>query len=105
MDARSVCVCSELHVLLGEHGAGLHGDLITGMSGKCCHHSILRTLALFTLSWFLKIIIIIIILKFILVLAVLGLRCCVWAFSSCGEQGLLFVVVCGLLIAVTSLFL
>ena len=28
-------------------------------------------------------------------LAVLGLRCCAWAFSSCGEWGLLFVVVCG----------
>ena len=40
---------------------------------------------------------------FILVLAALGLRCCAWAFSSCGEQGLLFVVVCGLLIAVASL--
>ena len=25
-----------------------------------------------------------------------------WAFSSCGEQGLLFVAVCGLLIAVAS---
>ena len=36
-------------------------------------------------------------------LAVLGLRCCVRAFSSCGEQGLLFVVVCGLLIAAASL--
>ena len=36
-------------------------------------------------------------------LAVLGLRCCAWAFSSCGEQGLLFVVVCGFLIAVASL--
>ena len=36
-------------------------------------------------------------------LAVLGLRCCAWAFSSCGEQGLLFVVVRGLLIAVASL--
>ena len=31
-------------------------------------------------------------------LAALGLRCCVWAFSSYGEQGLLFVAVCGLLI-------
>ena len=42
--------------------------------------------------------------KFIyLVLAVLGLRCCVRAFSSCGERGLLFVVVRGLLIAVVSL--
>ena len=36
-------------------------------------------------------------------MAVLGLRCCARAFSSCGEQGLLFVVVCKLLIAVTSL--
>ena len=35
-------------------------------------------------------------------LAVLGLRCCTRAFSSCGERGLLFVVVRGLLIAVAS---
>ena len=42
--------------------------------------------------------------KFIyLFLATLGLRCCAWAFSSCGERGLLFVAVCGLLIAVASL--
>ena len=27
-----------------------------------------------------------------LFLAVLGLRCCTWTFSSCGEWGLLFVV-------------
>ena len=33
----------------------------------------------------------------------LGLLCCVWAFSSCGEQGLLFVAVRGLLIVVASL--
>ena len=38
-----------------------------------------------------------------LFLAVLGLRCCVWAFCSCGERGLLFVAVCGLLIVVASL--
>ena len=37
------------------------------------------------------------------VLAALGLCCCVRAFSSCGEQGLLFVAVHGLLIAVASL--
>ena len=30
----------------------------------------------------------------------LGLRFCTWAFSTCGEQGLLFVAVRGLLIAV-----
>ena len=34
---------------------------------------------------------------FYLFLAVLGLCCCVRAFSSCGERGLLFVEVCGLL--------
>ena len=39
-----------------------------------------------------------------LFLAVLGLCCCARAFSSCGgEQGLLFVAVRGLLIAVASL--
>ena len=38
-----------------------------------------------------------------LFLAVLGLCCCVWAFSSCGERGLLFVAVRGLLTAVASL--
>ena len=35
--------------------------------------------------------------------AALGLRCCVQDFSSCGEQGLLFVAVRGFLIAVASL--
>ena len=38
-----------------------------------------------------------------LFLAALGLRCCVRVFSSCGEWGLLFTAVRGLLIAVTSL--
>ena len=33
-----------------------------------------------------------------LFLVALGLRCCAWAFCSCGEWGLLFVVVCGLLV-------
>ena len=36
-------------------------------------------------------------------LAALGLRCRARAFSSCGERGLLFVVVCRLLIVVASL--
>ena len=35
-------------------------------------------------------------------MAVLGLRFCVRAFSSCGERGLLFVAVRGLLIVVAS---
>ena len=38
-----------------------------------------------------------------LILAVLGLHRCAQTFSSCGERGLLFVVVRGLLIAVASL--
>ena len=40
---------------------------------------------------------------FILFLAALGLRCCVRVFSSCGEQGLIFIVVHGPLITVASL--
>ena len=39
-----------------------------------------------------------------LFLAVLGLRCCTWTFSSCSEWGLLFVAMCRLLTAVASLF-
>ena len=38
-----------------------------------------------------------------LLLAALGLCCCTQAFLSCGEWGLLFVAVSGLLIAVASL--
>ena len=40
---------------------------------------------------------------FIYFLAALGLRCCAWAFSSCIEQGLLFVAVLWLLIVVATL--
>ena len=40
---------------------------------------------------------------FIYLLAALGLCCCARAFSSCSEQGLLFVAVYGLLLAVASL--
>ena len=38
-----------------------------------------------------------------LFMAALGLCCCAQAFSSCGERGLLFVAVRGLLTAVASL--
>ena len=38
-----------------------------------------------------------------LFLAMLGLYCFVWAFSSCSEHGLLFIAMHGLLIAVVSL--
>ena len=40
---------------------------------------------------------------FILFLPALGLHFCARAFSSCGKQGLLFLAVRGLLIAVASL--
>ena len=40
---------------------------------------------------------------FYLFLAVLGFRCCTQAFSSCGERGLLFAAVHGLLTAVAPL--
>ena len=36
-------------------------------------------------------------------MAELGLRCCVWAFSSCGVQGLLFIAVRGPLTIAASL--
>ena len=36
-------------------------------------------------------------------LVALGLCCCMWAFSSCSEQGLFFIAIRGLLIAVVSL--
>ena len=41
--------------------------------------------------------------KIYLFVAVLCLHCYTWAFSNCGEWGLLFVDVCGLLIAAASL--
>ena len=41
--------------------------------------------------------------NFFVVLAVLGLHCFVWAFSSCSEPGSFFIAVCRLLIAVASL--
>ena len=40
-----------------------------------------------------------------LFLSALGLRCCAHTFSTCGEWGLLFIAVRGLLIVVASLVL
>ena len=40
---------------------------------------------------------------YLFILAALGLCCCMQAFSGCGEQGLLFLVVHRLLIVVASL--
>ena len=58
-----------------------------------------KVFILFTYLFFINVFIFI----YLLFLAVLGLHCCVRAFSSCSEQGLLFVVVRGLLIVVASL--
>ena len=38
-----------------------------------------------------------------LFLAALGHCCCTWAFPRCGQKGLLFIAVCGLLVVVASL--
>ena len=38
-----------------------------------------------------------------LFMAVLGRRCCAWTFSSCGERGLVFIVVRGFLTVMASL--
>ena len=51
-----------------------------------------------TLSLFLKKIYLL-----LLFLAVLGLCCCTWMFSSYGDQGLLFISVCELLIVLVFL--
>ena len=40
---------------------------------------------------------------YLFIFGCIGLCCCTWAFSSCGERGLLFVEVRLLLIAVASL--
>ena len=61
-----------------------------------CHYE-LMSVYFFNLFIFYKFIFI------YLFLAALGLRCCAWAFSSCGERGLLFIAVRGLLSAVGSL--
>ena len=58
---------------------------------------LLRMIYMFFLSFFINVFI------YYLFLTVLGLHCCTWAISSCGDQGLLFVAVCGLLIVVASL--
>ena len=62
------------------------------------HQYFFQFLAILSLFFFYKFIYFI-----YLFLAALGLCCCAWAFSSCGECGLLFVAVRRLLIAVASL--
>ena len=81
-----------------------HGVLSTGPPGKpmcifkhgsCCGFwESSHWLVLFLFNLFIYLL--------FLFLAALGLHCCARAFSSCGERGLLFVAVHGLLIAVAS---
>ena len=61
-------------------------------------HLVFGTLSHFPLNLFFKLINLFI----NLFLLALGLRCCERAFPSCGERGLLFIVVCGLLTAAAS---
>ena len=65
-------------------------------------HSFMAALGLRLGSHFYLSVYLSICLSIYLFMAALGLRCWVRAFSSCGEQGLLFVAVRGLLIAVAS---
>ena len=74
------------------------GCVILGKSPTLSEHQFFHASQPFSFFSFLKKL-----LLFILFLAALGLRCCVQDFSGCGEQGLLFVAVCGLLIVVASL--
>ena len=70
------------------------GPWVTRVSDcKCCLEVIRKLLLSVSFKFIL----------FILFLAVLGLCCCVWAFPSCGERGLLFLAVCGPLTEAASL--
>ena len=74
----AVTICSEFEA------QKIKSATLGTISPSICHRSVLKK-------------------KNYVFLAVLGLHCFTWAFSSCSEQGLLFIVVCGLLIAVASL--
>ena len=74
------------------------------MQGKPCHICIYLYYTLRLRFMFIIFLINLFIYLFVcLFLAALGLCCCMWTFSSCGERGLLFVAVHRLLIAVASL--
>ena len=71
----------------------------------CQYHSVLIAVALKKSGHLSSPILFFFFYKFIyfIFLAALGLCCCAWGFSSCDEQGLLFIAVRGLLIVVASL--
>ena len=83
-----MCITSfliQLEVFQKERTGSSNGDISINKSGK-------KALSFILISLFIY-----------LFLAALGLCCCTWAFSSCGERGLLFVAVRRLLIEVASL--
>ena len=73
------------HAVAGPHGeapGSVRRQKKQGESkGKCLYGGFLSFFFFYKLIYFIY-----------LFLAALGLRCCAQAFSSCGEQGLLFVV-------------
>ena len=54
------------------------------------------------IDWGFPVVLFVFLINLFLFLAALRL-CCAWAFSSCGEWGLLFIALHGLLLAVASL--
>ena len=87
-------------------------DVNSGFKSQFCHlvvrwpwadYSVLWFSVSSSIKWGHTLDLFIFINLFIYFLAALGLCCCTRAFSSCGEWGLLFVAVCGLLIVVASL--
>ena len=58
---------------------------------NCLRFQVLHNVLLFQKS-----LLLFFVLLLFVILAVLGLRCCAWAFYGCGERGLLFVVEHGL---------
>ena len=108
---RGVCVWSQHSIywrptcsILPFRRGGEQNQVICCLGGKGCEWNLVKwkislaSCRLFIFYFFNKFIYFI-----YLFLAALGLRCCARAFSSCGERGLLFVAVCGLLIVVASL--
>ena len=81
------------------------GTLYFWMLGETCIHKGVQSSSLFNFSTFFSYLFIYLSLyvSIYLFMSALVLSCYSWAFSSCGEWGLLFVVVRRLLIVVASL--
>ena len=101
-------LCTDMSLIFYRQEAALE-CLSTGIKGRASAESplalgsVAQGIAHFKSSYhffsFLKIIYLFI----YFFLAALGLHCCAWAFSSCGERGLLFIAAHRFLIVVASL--